>query len=185
VPVCPVVASAADCDGGSAAGFELLCVGEFAATTTNRIAAEAPRTPGNQFFECSQSRRGPHRCMLNSHHFKARAAAAIMCAPRPQLFLTSRFRGSRSNKCKCSKVREVQATWLAGRDVAVHQLPSVEVTTPDTGHGLCRIDHYPHYAPHGPLSISNPAGRSVLAAQAVRVGAGCEAAVFRHALSLL
>ena len=61
---------AADCDDGTSAGLELVCVGEFAATTTIKMIREIPMAPGTQFFKCSQSRRGPHRRMLNSRHFK-------------------------------------------------------------------------------------------------------------------
>jgi hypothetical protein len=49
-------------DDGDPAGFESVRVGEFAATTTSKMAAEAPTTPGTQFCRCRQSNR-----MLNSH----------------------------------------------------------------------------------------------------------------------
>ena len=61
-------AKAADCDGGDSASLELVCVGEFAATITNKMAAEPPSTPGSQFCRCSQSKDGPHRRMFNSCH---------------------------------------------------------------------------------------------------------------------
>jgi len=48
-----LVASAADCEVGNLAGFELLWVEEFAAMTTSRTTVEAPRTPGNQFINAT------------------------------------------------------------------------------------------------------------------------------------
>ena len=44
--------------------------GEFAATTSITMIREIPMAPGTQFFKYTQSRRGPHRRMLNSSHFK-------------------------------------------------------------------------------------------------------------------
>jgi hypothetical protein len=74
---CPRLAPAVVCDAGNSAGFELFCVGKLAAMTTNRMAAAPPRTPGNQFFECSQSRRGLHRGILNSCHIRETVAATM------------------------------------------------------------------------------------------------------------
>jgi hypothetical protein len=65
----------ADRGDGNSAGLELVGVGEFAATTTNKMTAKTPITPGTQFCKCSQSRRRPHRFIMYSDHFIETAAA--------------------------------------------------------------------------------------------------------------
>jgi hypothetical protein len=153
VPVWPLVGSAADFDGGKSASFELLCVGEFAATTTNKIAAATPRNPGTQFCKCSQSSRGPHRCMLNSHYFKklplerhsdyARISAAVNA------------RDSNPTNTSIFKVETAQSTSLVDRFVAAHHIPDIEAT-PDTWDVLYKIDHYVRWALHNRTVLECP-----------------------------
>ena len=138
-----MIASAADCDVGNSAGFELVWVGEFAATTTNRITAAIPRTPGTQFCKCSQSRRGPHPCILNSLHFKRRPLEKRPLGAhlgRARSF--KGFRGSRPTKHKGPKAGEFfDRHGQRTRVVVAHHIPSMEAT-PDIKHGMYKIDQY-------------------------------------------
>jgi hypothetical protein len=149
-----MVGSAADCDGGNSASFELLCVGEFAATTTNKTAAATPRNPGTQFCKCSQSSRGPHRCILNSHYFKKLPfveGAATARASQPRM----NARDSNLTNTGILKLRLLNRHHWWIRFVAAHHIPDIEPTT-DTRHVLYKIDHYVRWALHNRTVLECP-----------------------------
>ena len=145
--------SAADCDGGNSAGFELVCVGEFAATTTSKIAAEPPSAPGTQFCKCSQSKRVRHERMLNSRSSKKLPPDGCGdCAPDSNL-ANRRFKDDLPNR-RLGGAASLRVN--SSLTTKLHSIP---------GDALYKIDHYVRCSRYrGPRSPKNRlvSSRSVL-----------------------